>query len=453
MFLTFTPAAAFRAISVFIASVVTLVSGAEGQSLGSGADEQWPSYRHDLFNSGFAKSSYDPRTVKLRQRWTYAADSYVTSTPTQADGLVYAGTWNGDVLALDAATGAQRWRAHLGANPDEVYGGPRGVIGAISIDNGVVFAASGNCTIAAFDARRGKQRWRRTICDIARNDDLYASPVVAGGLVLIGVSMLDDRPTDRGREIALDAATGAVRWEIEPARYRGTGTGITASPAVDVLARRVYLGTGNPTPANSPPAGDDPGSDSILALDLTTGKTIWSYGPVHPHDVNDDDFMASPNLFNAGSDAQPKWAIGEGNKDGAYYAVGIDTGMFLWRRVLAPVSQSAMIVGTAAVGNGAVYVPLYNGTVGSLSALRTTDGAVMWQQPTGGEYEAPVLWGSVVFTTEASGWLDAFGAGTGKPLGRWHLCGRAMGRGPSVARGGLYVAAGKCLTYFAATRS
>jgi len=413
-------------------------------------DAQWPVYRHDLHNSGYVKNSRDQGSVHLVQRWTFHADSFITSTPTEAYGLIYAGTWNGDVFALNAASGELRWKAHLRANPDEVYGGPRGVIGSIAIDNGAVFAASGGCTMASFDARTGAQRWRRKICDLARNDDVYASPVVAGGFVLIGINMLNDRPTDRGRELALDANTGATRWVIEPALYRGTGTGISATPVIDPQSHRVYLGTGNPTPTTSPPTGDDPGSESILALDLTTGRTLWSFGPVHPHDVNDDDFFASPNLFNAGSAAHPKWAIGEGNKDGAYYAISAESGKPLWRRALAPRAPSAMILGTAAVGAGAIYVPLYNGSAGSLSALRTTDGALLWQQPTGAEYEAPVLWGSIVFTTETTGRLDAFRAGTGKPLGRWRLCGRAMGRGPSVANGGLYVASGKCLTYFVA---
>lgn len=172
---------------------------------------------------------------------------------------------------------------------------------------------------------------------------------------------------------------------------------------------------------------------------------------MHPHDVNDDDFFASPNRFEVGSHSRAQWVIGEGNKDGAYYAVDATTGKLRWRRALAPDSPSAMIVGSPAVAAGAIYVPLYNGASGSLTALRVADGGVLWQRLTGGEYEAPVVWGSIVFTTEAAGWLDAFGAGNGRRLGRWRLFGRATGRGPAFSDGGLYVASGDRLTYFVVT--
>jgi polyvinyl alcohol dehydrogenase (cytochrome) len=382
--------------------------------------------------------------------WSYKADSRMTSTPAIAGGLVYAGTWNGDVLALDARSGKLIWKAHLGANSDEVYGGFRGVIGTIAVQNGVAYAASGNCTLAAYRATSGERLWLTKICDNTRNDDVYASPVVVDGFVLIGTDVLVDRPTSRGREIALDARTGKIRWAIELARYQGTGTGISATPAVEPASRIVYLGTGNPTPTRNPPPGPDPGSESIVALNLANGSLRWSYGPVHPHDTNDNDFFASPNRFAVTVAGRRRWVIGEGNKDGTYYTVDAQSGNFLWRRTLGTES-SATLIGTSAVASGTIYVPLYDGNSGSLTALRTSDGTVLWQASTGGEYEAPVVWGPAVFTTESTGWLDEFAAGTGKLLSRRQLCGRAMGRGPSVSGNGIYVAAGNCLSYFAET--
>src|SRR5215472_5634543 len=189
----------------------------------------WSSYRHDLDNSGSvgAKSSATPRLVR---RWQYRADSTVTSTPTESNGIIYFGTWLGDVVAVSAADGHALWKAHLHANPDETYGQPRGVLGSVSIVDDTAYAASGGCEAAAYDAMTGRQKWRRSICDNGRHDDVYSSPVVADGLVLIGIDMLADSPTDRGREIALDARTGEKRWSIEPALYKGTGTGISATP-------------------------------------------------------------------------------------------------------------------------------------------------------------------------------------------------------------------------------
>jgi polyvinyl alcohol dehydrogenase (cytochrome) len=413
-----------------------------------GADN-WPAYRHDHANSGAAPSapSAAQSTLSLMKGWVYRASSRITSSPTVDAGLVFAGTWSGDALALDAATGKVRWKFHLGANADEVYGGPRGVIGSIALADGVAYAESGNCTLAALDEQSGKLRWRATICDNRRNDDVYASPVVADGVVLVGVDMLADRPTDRGRELALDAATGRLLWTFEPARYAGEGAGISATPAVDAARRIVFVGSGNPLPRDNPPPGPDPGSDSIYALDLATGKVRWVHGPVHPHDTNDEDFFASPNLIALGG-RHPRSIVGEGSKDGAYYAVDATTGAPLWRTQIPGGSSSASILGTAAVAGDTIFVSIYDGASGSLTALRSSDGKVMWQRATGGEYEAPLVAFGDVFTTETSGRLDAFSPGSGKPLGTWSVCAPATGRGPSSAGDDLYVASGFCLTQF-----
>jgi outer membrane protein assembly factor BamB len=415
-----------------------------GASSGLAAQTDWTSYRRDHNNSG-ATSGTTAFNGKLILVWRYRADSRITSTPVVHGDLVYAGTWNGDVLALDLATGRVHWRAHLGANPDEAYGGPRGVIGSMAFDGDVVFATSGNCIAAALSADTGRFVWRTPICDIKRSDDVYASPVIAGKLVLIGVDIMEDRPTDQGREIALDAATGKVRWQYWPAKYKGTGTGVSATAALDDSARVAYIGTGNPTPVTNPPPGDDPGSDSIIALEVASGKPMWTYGPSHPHDTQDDDFFGSPNRFHTSGG----WRIGEGSKDGSYYVLDAADGKKLWVKSLGSVTSS-MIVGTAALGQDTIYVSVFTTpTSGSINAIRASDGRVMWSSATGGEYEAPLVLGNTVFTTESTGWLNAFRAGSGARAGRWKLCGKATGRGPSAAADRVFVAAGNCLDAYA----
>jgi outer membrane protein assembly factor BamB len=421
------------------------LAGAIVAVLGMGGN--WPTYRHDHNNSGVADSTLRA-APSLKTAWVYRADSRITSTPSVDGDTVFAGTWKGDVLAINAGTGSVRWRFFVGANSDETYGGPRGVIGSVALSNGVAYAASGNCTLTALIELTGHKLWQTKICSNRRNDDVYASPVAAGGLILIGVDLFSDRPTDRGREIALDAATGKVRWSYEPARYVGVGAGVSATPVINDNARVAYDGTGNPLPRGNPPPGVDPGSESIIAFHLDSGKPIWTYGPVHPHDTQDDDFFASPNRINLGSEAHPRWIIGEANKDGAYYAVDAGAGKFLWRRSIPGASASAMIIGTPAVADGVIFVPLYEGASGSLTALRASDGAVLWQQRTAGEYEAPVVLGAAIFTTEITGQLDEFASGTGRALGKWSICPPSFGRGPSAAGGALYVASGTCLTRF-----
>jgi alcohol dehydrogenase (cytochrome c) len=384
--------------------------------------------------------------VSLQQVWSYATDTRITSSPVIVNGIVYFGTWRGQVVALDSSSGDLLWRRSLGANDDWVYGGPRGVIGSIAVDGGVAYAVSGNCSAAALDARTGRQRWRTTICNVRENDDTYASPVVTQGLVLLGVGMLADRPTDRGREVALDARTGKIRWTMYPQQYVGTGTGISATPAINERAGVGYLGTGNPTPASNPPPGPDLGSDSIIAFDVGTGEALWTFGPVNPHDTHDQDFFASPNRFRVWSGGHARWLIGDANKNGTYYALDAQTGRLVWQHAVL-----AEPIGTAAVANGAIYVTAYADAdgQGTVAALRTRDGLEMWRYDGAGMYESPAVWGSVVFVTEATGWLDALSAGTGDVLGRWHIGGYLHGRGPSVIQDKLFLATGTRLICYA----
>jgi len=412
----------------------------------------WPEYRHDLNNTGaVAGPAHASSSIRLRPSWTFTADSRITSAATVVDGMAYVGAFSGAVYALDERTGRPIWHHDLGNNPAGIraYGGPRGVLGSIAVRDGVAYADSGSCVAAAFDARSGRQLWRRSICNTQLLDDTYATPVVAGGLVLIGISMIDDKPDDRGREIALDAKTGALKWTLYPQRYSGTGAGITTTPAVDEQTGIGYLGTGNPTPVTSPPPGPDPGSDSMIAFRVATGHVLWTYGPVNPHDSYDLDFFASPNRFSIRDGDSARWLIGEPNKNGIYYALDARTGSVVWHTEVEPLSHWPLPMGTPAVGDGEIVVPVYvNDDTGFLVALRVADGAVIWRRNAGGMYEAPALFGDIIFVTEALGWLDAFRAEDGTSLGRWQVGGWLTGRGPSVADGRLFVATSQYLKVY-----
>jgi len=279
-------------------------------ALTTATQADWPMYRRDYRNSGSVPGPAHAARVSLQRRWRFLADSRVTSTPTIAGGIVYAGTWKGGVVALDERDGHLLWSALLGAGPYWYYGGPRGVIGSIAVADGVAYAVSGACEAGAFDARTGRERWRTKICDTSKNDDTYASPVVVDGKVLLGIDVIVDLPTDRGREIALDARTGRLVWTLYPQLYAGTGAGISATPAVDAARGLAYIGTGNPTPMRDPPPGPDAYADSLLAVDVGSGQIEWTFGPVNPHDTHDFDFFASPNRFVSGG----RRLVGEANK-------------------------------------------------------------------------------------------------------------------------------------------
>jgi outer membrane protein assembly factor BamB len=374
--------------------------------------------------------------------WTFDAGSHVWATPAVAKGRVFVGTSNGDVFALDERTGAVSWKAALGANPDQFYGYPRGIVGGVAVSGGDVFAASGSCIAAGFDARDGRELWRTHVCDVSKNDDVYAAPVVANGSVLVGIDMIGDKPTDRGREIGIDAAVGRVRWMLYPERYSGTGTGISTRAAFDPVVDLAFIGTGNPTPMDHPPPGPDVGSDSIVAFDPRTGRERWAFGPVHPHDAQDLEFFASPNLFESNGER----LIGDIDKDGTYYALDELTGHLVWKTHVRFAGYE-LAIGTPAQGDGKLFVPIYSpmGSSGSraqgaLVALSESGGRELWRFTGAGVYESPVYADGIVYATETNGNLDALDARTGKRLASLNVGSHFFGHGAAIDGRTLFVA-------------
>jgi eukaryotic-like serine/threonine-protein kinase len=125
------------------------------------------------------------------------------SGPTVADGKVYVGAQDGYLYALDATrSGAhQFWRAETGAaaanrlGQSDIY-----VDSRPTVDGGVIYAGSRDMNVYAIDAETGARRWSFA----TKGQISHSSPAVAGGLVYIGS---EDKSL-----YALDAATGKQRW-------------------------------------------------------------------------------------------------------------------------------------------------------------------------------------------------------------------------------------------------
>lgn len=372
--------------------------------------------------------------------WTHAEQGWMLGVPTVAGGVVYEGTTRGDVLALDERTGRVRWRVPLGANPDETYGNPRGVISSVVRHGRIAYAVSGSCRAAAIDALRGAVLWRRQICSVAKNDDTFASPAVAGGLVLLSTDVIADRPTDSGREIALDAATGTPVWSFSPLRYRGTGGGISGTPAVDSNGRVVFVPTGNPTPMSAPPPGPDRCTDCVIAADARSGRWLWDRQLI-AHDTNDFDVFTSPQLFTITKDGRRIAAVGVTLKNSRYVMLDEDNGRILWQRQTAGAMQWMQSIGTPARSGSAIVVPLFHSpAAGRLVALDKNGGAVLWSANTGGIYEQPAIWRATVLVAEASGLIRGFDLRTGRALASLRVPSEFYGRGLAVDGDTLLVA-------------
>lgn len=361
--------------------------------------------------------------------WTHAEPGWMLGIPTVSGGVVYEGTTRGDVLALDERNGAIRWRVPLGANPDETYGNPRGVISSVSLHGGVAYAVSGSCRAAAIDASRGTVLWQRHVCSIAKNDDTFASPVVVAGRVLFSTDVIADRPTDTGREIALDAATGAPAWSFSPVRYPGSGGGISGTPAVDLQRGVVFVPTGNPTPMSAPPPGPDPCTDCVVAVDARSGRWLWDRQLI-AHDANDFDVFTSPQLFAIISHGRRVAAVGVTLKNSRYVMLDEGNGAILWQRQIVAAMRWMQSIGTPAHAGNTIVVPLFHSSSsGRLVALDENGGRVLWSVNTGGIYEKPVVWHGIVLVAEASGAIRAFDLRSGRDLASLHVASELYGRG------------------------
>lgn len=150
------------------------------------APDEWPQFRGDPRLTGVARSPAPPLDVL----WTHdAGPEGVDSSAAIAGGRVYLGTNGGRLLALDLGTGARQWAYETG---EEVGESSPCVVG------GVVYVGDRRGVVHAVGAADGRRRWT-----FATGAEVRASPVVSGGLVLVG--------SYDSRLRALDPATGEER--------------------------------------------------------------------------------------------------------------------------------------------------------------------------------------------------------------------------------------------------
>src|SRR5205085_2356790 len=163
----------------------------------------------------------------------------------------------------------------------------------------------------------------------------------------------------RGSVVALDAASGGIRWKTFTVPDGHDGGSVWSTPAIDTDTGRLYVGTGN---AYHDPAADT--TDSILALDAASGQ-IAGHLQGTAHDVwngtsnagagPDYDFGASPNLF---TDSTGRKLVGDGQKSGLYWAFDRATLKPVWTANTGPGTPVVGgIVGSTATDGHRVFGP------------------------------------------------------------------------------------------------
>jgi alcohol dehydrogenase (cytochrome c) len=299
--------------------------------------DSWPTYNGDYSGRRFSPLSKinDSNIKSLSLSWVYrpnvtagAFGGSIKATPIVVNGVLYF-TLPDHVWAIDARTGREIWH-HTWESKGGIHIGNRGV----AVSGNRLYYETPDCNLVSLDIKDGKERWHKPICDL---DQMYfgsVAPVVIKNHVLAGVSGDDlDIP---GYIDSRDPETGELqwRWYVVPQKMGDPGSetwpnedamrhggGMTWVPnTYDPELNLVYLGTGNPQPviANKSRPGDNLFTESIVALNLDTGKLVWHFQS-SPHDTHDWDAVQTPVLFDGEINGQKRKLLAQASRNGYFF--------------------------------------------------------------------------------------------------------------------------------------
>jgi polyvinyl alcohol dehydrogenase (cytochrome) len=358
------------------------------------------------------------RAKHLTLKWALAFPNALRarSQPTLGGGAIYVGSHDGSVFALDRKTGCARWifqaggevRTGITLSPWRAGDGAAKPLVLFGDYKGYVYAV---------DAVTGAQVWK-VRPDPHPEATITGAPTLAGNKLLVPVSSNEENSaTDpkypccsfRGSVVAYDVRTGAKLWQtymVDPAKPQGlnpagvqrftpAGAAIWSSPTVDEKRRRVYVGTGD---SYTSPAA--PNSDAIVALDLDSGRIIWSRQLTEgdgwntscmlPGKVNctsdgpDYDFGAPPILA---SSADGQAFLVAGQKSGFVYGMDPETGQVRWKTKVGRGGLGGGVHFGMSAQDGRLFVPISDGGPDKspepprpgLNALDIKTGQILWR--------------------------------------------------------------------------
>jgi alcohol dehydrogenase (cytochrome c) len=483
------------------------------QSMLSNAGKDSKNFLHT--NGNYDQTRFYPanqisaKNVKnLHVAWIFQTDvrESMETSPIVVDGVMYVTTSFDHVYALDAKTGEQIWHYKHDMGPITVYCcGPNNRGAAVYGDK--VYIGTLDDKLVALDAKTGKVAWSKDIADPSLGYSETMAPTVVDGKVLIGtnggeygirgfVKAFDANSGDllwtfntipensvgvwatkdaTGRDMHRDIAAEKERLAKDGDPYKTLGGGVWQNPSVDLATKRIYFVVGNPSPdldgAQRP--GDNLYTDSLVSVDLNTGKLacyfqyiahdVWDLDATSPTvlvDVKDKSGQTVPGVLHAGktgyiyvndrkdcslirfsepmvsqkdrwvlpSPTQPldpkasrmfpganggvEWSpIATDPAQGLAYAINLE------QEMTYTVDSAPYPNGKLWLGGAFTNVP---GGVqaGNVTAVDYNTGKIKWQvktpQPMIGGILATA--GGLVFAGEANGWFKAYDAKTGKVL-------------------------------------
>jgi alcohol dehydrogenase (cytochrome c) len=460
-------------------------------------------------NGNYDQTRYYPgkqidtsNVAKLHPAWIFQTEvkESLETTPIVVNGVMYVTTSFNHVYAINAKTGEQYWHYKHKMGPITTYCcGPnnRGV----AVYNDKVYMGTLDSKLVALDAKTGSLIWQTDIADPTLGYSETMAPTAVNGKILIGTN--GGEYGIRGFVRAYDAESGKLVWnfdttpensvgvwathdatgkdmhrdiEAEKAAlkkmgdpYKTLGGGVWQNPAVDLKTNRIYFVVGNPSPDfdGSIRPGDNLYTDSLVSLDLDTGKyachfqyiahDVWDLDSVSPPvlvDVKDKDGKVVPGLLHAGKtgnvyvhnrndcslirfseamvDQTGMWTLptkegarmfpgANGGVEWSVMAVNPELGMTYAVNLHQPMTykvESSPYPGGRLWFGGSFKAIEGEDQHGNITAVDYNTGKIAWQKKTplpmmGG---ALTTAGGLMFTGEGDGWFRAYDAKSGDVL-------------------------------------
>jgi quinoprotein glucose dehydrogenase len=365
-------------------------------SLPSTKNGEWPAYNADMRGTRYSPlSQIDPSNFnKLEIAWRFKTDQLgprpeykLEGTPLMVKGVLYttAGTRR-SVIALDGKTGELIWAHSLregtraAVSPRQLSG--RGVaywtdgrgderilyvttgyrLVELNAKNGAMIASFGKDGIV--DLKVGAIFGAGQQIDLEKGEiGLHATPAIAKDVVIVGSSFAEGftpltHNNTKGIVRAFDVHTGKQLWQFNTIPRPGEpgsetwesdswavngNTGVWSQITIDEESNSVYLPVEEPTSdiygGHRP--GDNLFADTLVCVDLMTGKMKWHFQLVH-HPIWDFDISSAPLLADITVDGRAVKAVAVPTKQSFLYVFDRVTGKPVWPMPERPVPQSSV---------------------------------------------------------------------------------------------------------------
>jgi PQQ-dependent dehydrogenase (methanol/ethanol family) len=354
---------------------------------------QWLMYSGDYAGRRFsALNQIGAANVRqLGVQWTFQSGrpGMLETTPLVIDGVMYVTGANSEMWALDARSGRVIWRyRHRLPKRIPLCCGPENHGVAALGDK--IYLATLDAHLVALDAKSGAVLWDVVADDYRKGYSFSVAPLAVKDKIIVGVA--GGEYGMRGFIDAYEAETGKRAWRFytipapgEPGNdtwsgdsWKRGGAPAWLTGTYDPALNLTYWGIGNPGPDlhGEDRKGDNLYSDSVVALDVDTGRLRWHF-QFTPHDVHDWDATQIPMLIDAKVNGEQRKLMVMANRNGFFYALDRSNGKFLFAKTFAKVTWAK---GVDANGRP-IVLPGTDPTPDGNNVCPGVQGATNWMSP------------------------------------------------------------------------